>query len=91
MGACTKEEAPILYWLLRALHKGPEEAKAGAASYRIGDASVTVVGFVFDAERQRPRSNGSATLSGSFGLTSPPRIVLSDGIWPSGGMPGARQ
>ena len=47
----------------------------GAAAPAIGDASVTVVGFVFDAERQRPRSNGSATLSGSFGLTSPPRIV----------------
>jgi len=37
------EDGPVLYWLLRALNMSPEEAKAAAASYCIGHASITLV------------------------------------------------
>lgn len=37
------DDGPVLYWLLRALHMSPEEAKAGSALYRIEHASITLV------------------------------------------------
>jgi hypothetical protein len=37
------EDAPVLYWLLRALGHAPEEAKVTAGSYSIRSASVTLV------------------------------------------------
>merc|ERR1712039_113202 len=37
------EDGPVLYWLLRALHLSPDEAKASSALYRIENASITLV------------------------------------------------
>lgn len=37
------DHGPVLYWLLRALHMSPEEAKASSAMYCINHASVTLV------------------------------------------------
>jgi broad specificity phosphatase PhoE len=37
------EDGPVLYWLLRSLYMTPEEAKASAALYRIGHASISIV------------------------------------------------
>lgn len=37
------EPGPLLYWLLRSLHMSPEDAKATAALYRIGHATITIV------------------------------------------------
>jgi len=44
------EDGPILYWLLRALHMDPAEAKIGCSFYRIGQASIALVNI---------KSNGS--------------------------------
>jgi len=37
------DDGPVLYWLLRALQMGPDEARAASASYALGRASVTLV------------------------------------------------
>jgi len=42
------EDSSVLYWLLRALHMSPEDAKAMAPLYRIGHASVTLVNMRAD-------------------------------------------
>lgn len=42
------DDAPVLYWLLRALSMSPEEAKAASASYKVGHASVTLVNIRSD-------------------------------------------
>jgi len=42
------EDAALLYWLLRALHMSPEEARAMIPSYRISHASVTLLNMRAD-------------------------------------------
>jgi len=37
------EDVPVLYWLLRSLHMSPDEARAMIKSYRISQASVTLL------------------------------------------------
>ena len=42
------EDGPVLYWLLRALHLAPDEAKASSGLYRIDNASITLVNIRSD-------------------------------------------
>lgn len=42
------EDGPVLYWLLRALQMGQEDAKAATSSYCIGHASITLVNIKAD-------------------------------------------
>jgi broad specificity phosphatase PhoE len=37
------EDVPVLYWLLRALMLGPEDAKVASASYKIGHACYSLI------------------------------------------------
>lgn len=43
------EEGPVIYWLLRALGMSSEEVRATASSYRVSEASVTLINIKRDS------------------------------------------